>query len=85
MKSLKKDYRFNADYQKAIEDKKVADQKTEKLKSEIVAKVEEYKRLLERQKVRFFRNVAADGIMNNRLFQQMHQINKPAYKVIEVA
>ena len=41
-KVLTNDYRFNKDYQKAIEDKKVADQKTEKLKSEIVAKVEEY-------------------------------------------
>ncbi len=61
-KVLTKDYRFNSDYQKAIEDKKVADQKTEKLKSEIVAKVEEYKRKLERAKGDVFQKIAAaDG------------------------
>ena len=58
---LTNDYRFNKDYQKAIEDKKVADQ-TEKLKSEIVAKVEEYKRKLERAKGDVFKKIAAaDG------------------------
>lgn len=60
-KVLTKDYRFNSDYQKAIEDKKVADQKTEKLKSEIVAKVEEYKRKLERAKGEVFKKIAASN------------------------
>jgi len=37
-----RDYRFNPAYQKAIEEKKVADQQTEKFKSETYAAVEEY-------------------------------------------
>jgi len=44
---LTKDYRFNDAYQKAIEDKKIADQKTEQYRSGINAKIEEYKRKLE--------------------------------------
>ena len=44
---LTKDYRFNAKYQKAIEDKKVADQLVEKNKSAQHAVREEYKRKLE--------------------------------------
>jgi len=44
---LTKDYRFNEAYQKAIEDKKIADQKTEQNKSEAKAKEEEYLRKLE--------------------------------------
>ena len=44
---LTKDYRFNTAYQKAIEDKKIADQKTEQNKSATKAKEEEYKRKLE--------------------------------------
>jgi regulator of protease activity HflC (stomatin/prohibitin superfamily) len=39
---LPKDYRFNAAYQKAIEEKKVADQMVERFKSEAKATVEEY-------------------------------------------
>jgi regulator of protease activity HflC (stomatin/prohibitin superfamily) len=39
---LPRDYRFNSAYQKAIEDKKVADQLTERYKSEAKATVEEY-------------------------------------------
>ncbi|MBF0478834.1 MAG: prohibitin family protein [Candidatus Omnitrophica bacterium] len=39
---LPKDYRFNGAYQKAIEDKKVADQMAERFKSETKATVEEY-------------------------------------------
>ena len=39
---LPKDYRFNPAYQKAIEDKKVADQMAERFKSEAKATVEEY-------------------------------------------
>jgi regulator of protease activity HflC (stomatin/prohibitin superfamily) len=44
---LTKDYRFNAEYQKAIEDKKVADQRVEKNRSAQHAALEEYKRKLE--------------------------------------
>ena len=39
---LPKDYRFNAAYQKAIEEKKVADQMVERFKSETKATIEEY-------------------------------------------
>lgn len=39
---LPRDYRFNPAYQKAIEEKKVADQMTERFKSEAKAVVEEY-------------------------------------------
>ena len=46
-KVLTKDYRFNPNYQQAIEDKKVADQKVEKNKSAQHAALEEYKRKLE--------------------------------------
>ena len=49
-KVLTKDYRFNPKYQKAIEDKKVADQKVEKNKSAQHATEEEYKRKLEEAK-----------------------------------
>ena len=59
---LTKDYRFNTQYQKAIEDKKVADQLTEKLKSETLAKEEEYKRKLEKARGEVYKMVAAaDG------------------------
>ncbi len=44
---LTKDYRFNPAYQKAIEDKKVADQMVEKNRSAQHAAKEEYKRKLE--------------------------------------
>lgn len=39
---LPKDYRFNPAYQKAIEEKKIADQMAERFKSETKATVEEY-------------------------------------------
>jgi len=39
---LPKDYRFNPEYQKAIEEKKIADQMAERFKSEVKATVEEY-------------------------------------------
>jgi regulator of protease activity HflC (stomatin/prohibitin superfamily) len=39
---LPKDYRFNPAYQKAIEEKKVADQMVERFKSETKATIEEY-------------------------------------------
>ncbi len=61
-KVLTKDYRFNREYQKAIEDKKVADQQVEKNKSAQHAAVEEYKRKLEEAKGEVNKMVAdADG------------------------
>lgn len=39
---LPKDYRFNSAYQKAIEEKKIADQMVERFKSETKATIEEY-------------------------------------------
>ncbi len=45
-----KDYRFNPEYQKAIEDKKVADQQAEKFKSEFQASKEEYLKKVEQAK-----------------------------------
>ena len=42
-----RDYRFNPAYQQAIEEKKVADQQTEKFKSETGAAVEEYLKKVE--------------------------------------
>ncbi|MGB6065174.1 MAG: SPFH domain-containing protein [Desulfomonilaceae bacterium] len=47
---LTKDYRFNPEYQKAIEDKKIADQRVEKNRSAQHAVLEEYKRKLEEAK-----------------------------------
>ncbi|MBI4964084.1 MAG: prohibitin family protein [Desulfomonile tiedjei] len=44
---LTKDYRFNKEYQKAIEDKKIADQRVEKNRSAQHVAFEEYKRKLE--------------------------------------
>lgn len=59
---LTKDYRFNDAYQKAIEAKKLADQKTEQNKSETKAKVEEYNRKLQDAKAEVNKMVAiADG------------------------
>ncbi len=49
-KVLTKDYRFNEAYQKAIEDKKVADQRVEKNRSAQHATLEEYLRKLEEAK-----------------------------------
>lgn len=49
-KVLTKDYRFNPEYQRAIEDKKVADQRVEKNKSAQRAAAEEYIRKLEEAK-----------------------------------
>jgi len=45
-KVLTKDYRFNPAYQKAIEDKKIADQKVEQNKSAARAALEEYREKL---------------------------------------
>ena len=47
---LTKDYRFNKEYQKAIEDKKIADQRVEKNRSAQHVAFEEYRRKLEEAK-----------------------------------
>jgi regulator of protease activity HflC (stomatin/prohibitin superfamily) len=61
-KVLTKDYRFNPEYQKAIEDKKVADQQVQKNKSAQHAALEEYKRKLEEAKGEVKKMIAdADG------------------------
>ncbi len=61
-KVLTKDYRFNHEYQKAIEDKKVADQQVQKNKSAQHAALEEYKRKLEEAKGEVNKLIAdADG------------------------
>ncbi len=59
---LTKDYRFNKEYQKAIEDKKIADQLVEKNKSAQRAVTEEYIRKLEDARGEVHKVVAAaDG------------------------
>jgi len=59
---LTRDYRFNKDYQKAIEDRKIADQQAEKNKSAQRAALEEYKRKLEEARGEVNKIVAdADG------------------------
>jgi regulator of protease activity HflC (stomatin/prohibitin superfamily) len=45
-----RDYRFSEEYQKAIEEKKIADQKAQKLKSETKAAQEEWRKKLEEAK-----------------------------------
>lgn len=61
-KVLTKDYRFNPEYQKAIEDKKVADQRVEKNKSAQRAALEEYIRKLEEARGEVNKLIAdADG------------------------
>jgi len=62
-KVLTKDYRFNQEYQKAIEDKKVADQQVQKNRSAQHAALEEYLRKLEEAKGEVNKMVAdADGV-----------------------
>jgi regulator of protease activity HflC (stomatin/prohibitin superfamily) len=59
---LTKDYRFNDAYQKAIEDKKIADQQVEKNKSAQNAAIEEYKTRLEEARGEVNKMIAdADG------------------------
>lgn len=59
---LTKDYQFNAKYQKAIEDKKIADQRVEKNKSAQHAAREDYKRRLEEARGEVNKMIAAvDG------------------------
>lgn len=62
-KVLTKDYRFNKEYQKAIEDKKVADQQVQKNRSAQHAALEEYRRKLEEAKGEVNKMIAdADGV-----------------------
>jgi regulator of protease activity HflC (stomatin/prohibitin superfamily) len=62
-KVLTKDYRFVAEYQKAIEDKKIADQMVEKNKSAQHAALEEYRKELEKAKGEVNKVIAdADGV-----------------------
>jgi regulator of protease activity HflC (stomatin/prohibitin superfamily) len=59
---LTKDYRFNKEYQQAIEDRKIADQQAEKNKSGQRAATEEYKRKLEQSRGEVNQMIAiADG------------------------
>jgi regulator of protease activity HflC (stomatin/prohibitin superfamily) len=56
------DYRFNDEYQQAIEEKKVADQQVEKNRSATAAAEEEYKRKVEEAKGEVAQTIAkADG------------------------
>lgn len=60
---LTKDYRFNVEYQKAIEGKKIADQMVEKNKSAQHAALEEYRKELEKAKGEVNKLIAdADGV-----------------------
>jgi len=60
---LPKDYRFNAAYQRAIEEKKVADQMVERFKSEAKATVEEYNQRVQQEQGEVNKMVAsADGV-----------------------
>lgn len=59
---LPKDYRFNPAYQRAIEDKKIADQMAERFKSEKKATVEEYNQKLQQSQGEVNKMIAAvDG------------------------
>ncbi len=59
---LPRDYRFNPAYQKAIEEKKIADQLTERFKSEAKATVEEYNQKVQQAQGEVNKMVAeADG------------------------
>lgn len=80
---LTQDYRFNDAYQKAIEDKKIADAKIEQNKSATKAKIEEYNRKVEEAKGEVNRMIAkANGqflkekIEADAYFQQQQQISK---------
>jgi len=80
---LPKDYRFNPAYQKAIEEKKIADQMAERFKSEVNATVEEYHEKLQRAQGEVNKMVAsADGefakakIQADAYFEQQSLIAK---------
>ncbi len=74
-KVLTNDYRFNAAYTKAIEDKKVADQQVEKNKSAQHAALEQYKRKLEEARGEVNKLVAdADGqYQKNKIQADVYQ------------
>ncbi len=80
---LSKDYRFNPAYQRAIEDKKVADQMAERFKSEANATYEEYKQKLQQSQGEVNQMVAAadgefkkDKIKADAYFEQESRIAK---------
>jgi len=80
---LSKDYRFNPAYQKAIEEKKIADQMAERFKSEVNATVEEYLQKLQFAQGEVNQAIAkADGnfekekIQSNAYFEQQGLIAK---------
>lgn len=75
------DYRFNPAYQEAIENKKVADQQAEKLRSETLATTEEYQTNVEKAKAEVNKvRAAADGefqraeIEANAYYEQQKRI-----------
>ncbi|MBG91401.1 MAG: hypothetical protein CL521_06270 [Actinobacteria bacterium] len=83
---LTKTYRYNPDYQQAIEDRKIAEQKTQKLISAALAKEEEYKRKLEEAKGEVNKMVAKvngeyekEKIAANAYYTQQQKIAKAIY------
>lgn len=90
-KVLTNDYRFNPEYTKAIEDKKVADQQVEKNKSAQHAAREEYKRKLEEARGEVNKMVAdADGqYLKDKIeadvYQEQQQLLAEAIKAEGIA
>jgi len=90
-KVLTNDYRFNAEYTKAIEDKKVADQQVEKNRSAQHAALEEYKRKLEEARGDVNKMVAdADGQylkakIEADVYQEQQQLLAQAIKAEGIA
>jgi regulator of protease activity HflC (stomatin/prohibitin superfamily) len=90
-KVLTNDYRFNPEYTKAIEDKKVADQQVEKNKSAQHAALEEYKRKLEEARGEVNKMVAdADGqYLKDKIeadvYQEQQQLLATAIKTEGIA
>jgi hypothetical protein len=90
-KVLTNDYRFNPEYTKAIEDKKVADQQVEKNKSAQHAALEQYKRKLEEARGEVNKMVAdADGqYLKNKIdadvYQEQQQLLAQAIKTEGIA
>jgi regulator of protease activity HflC (stomatin/prohibitin superfamily) len=90
-KVLTKDYRFNPEYTKAIEDKKVADQQVEKNKSAQHSALENYKRKLEEARGEVNKLVAdADGQylkakINADAYQEQQKLLAEAIKTEAIA
>ncbi len=79
-KVLTKDYRFNSEYQKAIEDKKIADQMVEKNKSAQHAALEEYLKKLEEAKGEVNKLIAdADGVFEKAKIEADAYYEKQKY------